>query len=484
MPDEISDSGGKKKIFTVSALTSDIKTVIESGFAGLWVEGEISKFHLQQPSGHAYITLKDEKAVIAATMWKGMRAKLKFTPKVGDLVVCRGKLSVYEPRGVYQLIIDSMEPKGLGALQARFEELKKKLNAEGLFDDERKKALPYIPWSVGVVTSPTGAVLRDIVKTLNRRFPGLRIILNPVRVQGQGAAEEIARAIGEFNEYEEKVDVLIVGRGGGSIEDLWAFNEEEVARAIASSKIPVVSAVGHETDFTIADFAADLRASTPTAAAEMVAPERVAIEDAIGDLIRRMESQLRGSIETNIQDIDGLSDRAIRAVSYSLNSVSGRLNAVYRHLGAISPRKKLELRREKLSELQRAMTRGVTHISEALNTKTSNLSGRLTALKPERWIDARRDLVERVAKDIDNRLRARFESFVKRMEVASGRLEAFSPLKALERGYSIVTTLDGKRVIKSVDELQTGVKIKLRLKDGERKATINSGRDPAQGKLF
>ncbi len=481
MPDEKSVDGGKK-IFTVSSLTSDIKAVIESGFSGLWVEGEISNFKVY-PSGHAYFDLKDDKALLNAVMWKGSRKYLKFEPKQGDHVVCRGRLSVYEKYGKYQLVAESMEPKGLGALQAEFEALKKKLKAEGFFDQERKKNLPYIPWSVGIVTSPAGAVIKDIIRTLNRRFPGLRIILNPVRVQGDGAAKEIARAIGQFNEYG-KVDVLIVGRGGGSLEDLFAFNEEKVARAIAASVIPVVSAVGHETDFTIADFVADLRASTPTAAAEMVAPEREAIEDAIDELVERMTGRLRGTIEDQRQEIDGLTGRAARAVSHGLDLVSGRLTAVYRRLGAISPRKKLELRREKLLELQKAMTRGVFRISETLNVKTLSLTGRLAALKPERWIDARRQLVERSVKDMGNHLQTGLQAHVKRMEVAVGRLTAYSPLKALERGYSIVTTLDGKHVIKSADELKTGDKVKLRLKGGERKATINGSENPAQGKLF
>jgi exodeoxyribonuclease VII large subunit len=242
--------------------------------------------------------------------------------------------------------------------------------------------------------------------------------------------------------------------------------------------------VGHETDFTIADFVADLRASTPTAAAELVAPEREAIEEAITELVERMTVQLRDTMEDYKQDIDGLSDRTIRAINSSLDSISGRLNAVYRHLGAISPRKKLELRRQKLSELQKSMEKGVNRLTETLHAKTVNLTGRMSALKPERWINVRRDLVERKVSDMETHLHAGLQSLVKRMEVANGRLTAFSPLKALERGYSIVTTLDGKQIIKSVDELQTGAKINIRLKDGQKKATINSDRDPTQGNLF
>ena len=253
------------------------------------MEGEISKFFTQQQSGHTYVTLKDDKSVIEGAIWKGVRAKIKYIPNIGDQVVVRGKITTFPARSQYQINIMEIEPKGLGALQAAFDKLKEQLDKEGLFKEDRKQKLPYIAWSVGIVTSPTGAVIRDMIRTISRRFPGIRIVLAPSPVQGNGAAEKIAEAIDDLNRYG-KVDVIIVGRGGGSIEDLWAFNEEPVARSMFRSKIPIVSAVGHETDFTIADFVADKRASTPTAAAEMIAPERSKVEERLEESVRDLKT--------------------------------------------------------------------------------------------------------------------------------------------------------------------------------------------------
>ena len=261
------------KIYRVSELTREIKQVLEMSFPRLWVEGEISNFK-RHSSGHLYFTLKDEGSQISCAMWRFRANGLLFEPRDGMQVLVEGEVQVYEKGGYYQLIVHQIQPAGVGALQLRFEQLKQKLRAEGLFEEVHKKALPEYPERVGVVTSPTGAAIRDIISVIRRRFPSVEILLYPVRVQGEGAAEEIARAIREFNIYGQ-VDVLIVGRGGGSLEDLWAFNEEEVARAIFESRIPVISAVGHEVDFSIADFVADRRAPTPSAAAEMAVKDRL-----------------------------------------------------------------------------------------------------------------------------------------------------------------------------------------------------------------
>ncbi len=261
------------KIYRVSELTREIKQVLEMSFPRLWVEGEISNFK-RHSSGHLYFTLKDEGSQISCAMWRFRANGLLFEPRDGMQVLVEGEVQVYEKGGYYQLIVHQIQPAGVGALQLRFEQLKQKLRAEGLFEEIHKKALPEYPERVGVVTSPTGAAIRDIISVIRRRFPSVEILLYPVRVQGEGAAEEIARAIREFNIYGQ-VDVLIVGRGGGSLEDLWAFNEEEVARAIFESRIPVISAVGHEVDFSIADFVADRRAPTPSAAAEMAVKDRL-----------------------------------------------------------------------------------------------------------------------------------------------------------------------------------------------------------------
>jgi len=264
----------KEKILTVSELTYQIKKLVEPNFQDIWLQGEISNYKIHA-SGHVYFTLKDENASIDAALWKRYAdIYLKnYTYKDGDKVLVHGKIEIYEPRGEYKIIVDFIEPLGIGELQIKFEMLKQKLAAEGLFDARFKKPIPEYPNRIGIVTSPTGAAIRDMINIISRRFPAVELILYPVKVQGDGAAEEIAQAIRDLNFYG-KVDVIIVGRGGGSIEDLWAFNEEIVARAIFESKIPIISAVGHEIDYSISDFVADLRAPTPSAAAELVVKNR------------------------------------------------------------------------------------------------------------------------------------------------------------------------------------------------------------------
>ena len=260
-----------KNRHTVSEITKIIKLTLEDRFYSVWIEGEISDFK-RHSSGHLYFILKDENAQLSAVMWRGKSMSLPFVPQDGIKVLAKGNITVFERSGRYQLDVDILQPLGIGNLQMAFEQLKIRLKNEGLFDESHKKPIPQFPSNVGVITSPTGAAIRDIVSVANRRSPGIQIIIRPVKVQGEGSAEEIAAAIEEFNEYG-LIDVIIVGRGGGSLEDLWSFNEEVVARAIFDSRIPVISAVGHEIDFTIADFVADLRAATPSAAAELVAPD-------------------------------------------------------------------------------------------------------------------------------------------------------------------------------------------------------------------
>lgn len=287
------------RVYTVTEITREIKTLLEGNLPGLWVQGEISNYLLHS-SGHRYFTLKDENAQIKCTLWKFRGERLRFEPADGISVRAWGNITVYERSGQYQLDVAELVPTGLGKLEIAFQRLKEKLFEEGLFDEEHKKPIPRFPESIGVVTSPTGAALRDITRIVLNRFPGSRLILSPVRVQGEGAAEEIARAITEFNAYR-KIEVLIVGRGGGSLEDLWAFNEEVVARAIYDSEIPVISAVGHEIDFTISDFVADLRAPTPSAAAQMVVGEKDALLEQIGSSIRKLNSCLVALLESSEQ---------------------------------------------------------------------------------------------------------------------------------------------------------------------------------------
>ena len=349
-------AGESRKFLTVSELNERIKGTLESRLEGLWVRGEISNFRMP-PSGHFYFTLKDDKSQIAAVMFRRQGAMLRFTPENGMAVLCFGRVSVYTVRGDLQLYVDDLEPQGQGALALAFEQLKKKLAAEGLFASERKRALPFLPHSIGIVTSGKGAALQDMLRIIGDRYPDRRIIVCPVKVQGDGAGREIAEGILNLGRFGA-VDVIIAGRGGGSLEDLWAFNEEVVARAIFTSQVPVVSAVGHEIDFTIADFVADARAPTPTAAAEMVVPRKRDLVDQIDYLQSRlasgMECKLDQSSETlqrlvkrladpgrklreNQQRVDELSVNLLRRFQERLRQLKERLAERAGRLGALSP---------------------------------------------------------------------------------------------------------------------------------------------------
>src|SRR5437762_9383890 len=309
---------------TVSELTASIRSALEKRFASVWVEGEISNFRAQN-SGHWYFTLKDEFAQLRSACYRSSNQRIRFRPADGLQVRARGRLSVYEPKGEYQLIVETLEPVGAGALQLAFEQTKARLQAEGLFAAELKRAIQFFPRRVGVVTSPTGAAIRDIINVISRRTRSVHVLFTPVRVQGEGAAHEIVRAIKFLNDHhargnhDSRVDVIIVGRGGGSIEDLWAFNEEGVARAIRNSVIPVISAVGHETDFTIADFVADLRASTPSAAAEIVAAHEQELCARLASLTGTLARALRYRVSAARNQVQEL------ALSPALDAVTTRL---------------------------------------------------------------------------------------------------------------------------------------------------------------
>lgn len=327
--------GSAHHILSVSELTAHLKNILESSFSDIWVEGELSNLSIPQ-SGHAYFSLKDEQSQIRAVLFRSSQRFLKFTLQHGMQVTCRGRVSVYEPRGEYQLIVEYIEPKGVGALQLAFEQLKKRLAQEGLFDAEKKKPLPILPHCIGIVTSPTGAAIRDMLRVIKRRHPKMEILLYPVPVQGPDAAPAIVEAIRYFNR-EKTTDVIIIGRGGGSLEDLWAFNEEAVARAIHASRIPIISAVGHETDYTISDFVADLRAPTPSAAAEMV----VLTEEHFCETIASYQLQLRKSIRRKLDFLSRsvrentrlLGDplRRVQAASQRVDELSRRLGVGLKH---------------------------------------------------------------------------------------------------------------------------------------------------------
>jgi len=345
-------------IYTVAELTYEIKVLLETNIPIVWLEGEISnlKFH---SSGHLYFSLKDKNSQISCVMWRSRNVSLFFTPQDGMKVLALGKVTVYEKRGYYQFDVIKMRPAGVGELQQAFEQLKNRLHEEGLFNEEFKKPIPEYPERIGIVTSPTGAAIQDLLNILNRRFPGIEIILKPVKVQGEGAALEIAEAIDEFNQYG-KVDVLIVGRGGGSLEDLWAFNEEVVARAIFHSKIPVISAVGHEIDFSISDFVADLRAPTPSAAAELAVPDRA-------ELINRVFQYRKTVIEINMNLIQFQRDRLKRIVgSYSFLKTPDIVKQY----------------QQRLDEITHTIELSINHRISFLIQKLNGLSQRLQTLAP------------------------------------------------------------------------------------------------------
>lgn len=343
-------------ILTVTQLTHQIKDLLEGNFPDVWVEGEISNLTIPQ-SGHAYFTLKDERSQIRVVLFRSSQRSLRFTLQHGMQVICRGRISVYDPRGEYQLVLEYIEPKGIGALQKAFEELKARLEKEGLFDPDRKKPLPLLPRRIGIVTSPTGAAIRDILKVIKRRHPRMGILIYPVPVQGPEAASAIVEAIAYFNR-ERNADVLIVGRGGGSLEDLWAFNEEAVARAIVSSSIPVISAVGHETDYTIADFVSDLRAPTPSAAAEMVVESEEGFREQVGSLESRLFRGMRLEIE--------------------------RFRALLREKSRllIDPRKRLQQIAQRTDELVHRMTVGMLHHLRRDRSRVRELAAGLDHLNP------------------------------------------------------------------------------------------------------
>jgi exodeoxyribonuclease VII large subunit len=320
------------RIYQVSELNREVRAALESGFGSLWVEGEISNFKLHS-SGHMYLSLKDEKSQIGCVFFGRHNQSLRFEPADGLKVVVYGRISVYEPRGQYQIYIERMQPKGMGELQLAFLQLKERLGKEGLFDEARKRAIPKFPAVVGVVTSPTGAAIRDILNVVGRRFRGTEVVLCPARVQGEGAAREIAEGIRMLNRLGG-VDVLIVGRGGGSLEDLWAFNEEMVARAVFESKIPVISAVGHEIDWTICDLVADLRAPTPSAAAELVVENRENVEARIAECRERMTLAVRNLVAARRSELETLaSSYALRQPAHLVQQYSQRLDELMRQLG-------------------------------------------------------------------------------------------------------------------------------------------------------
>jgi exodeoxyribonuclease VII large subunit len=430
-----------RRTLSVSELTARIRDLLVKNFNELFVEGEISNCREAQ-SGHFYLTLKDEKAQIRCVWFKQQMRGVKFRPEDGLKVTVRGSISVYEPRGEYQIYVESMEPAGRGALQLAFEQLKKRLEAEGLFDAKHKKPLPRLPSRIGLITSPKGAAVRDVIRILKRRFHNVHITLFPVRVQGDGSAEEIVRALRFFNQ-RQLVDVLILARGGGSIEDLWSFNEEIVARAIFDSEIPIISGVGHETDFTIADFVADVRASTPSAAAELVVQTRREFDKHILDLRETLIEQIR----------------------YRILVASRRVHELSARRGFRRPLDLLRQQRQRADEMTSRLALGLRGRLEQSRKRYSLAHLHIFRFDFRARISALRIRLERRAVELGKRMERLSRAKRERLGKLLVQLEERSPLKVLERGYSIVTDSAGA-VLRDAASVSLGDSLSIQLHKG------------------
>jgi len=432
-------SPAQREVLTVSQLNREARAVLEGNFPLLWVEGELS--NLARPaSGHIYFSLKDEFAQVRCAMFRMRNRNLSFRPQNGMHVLLRARVGLYEPRGDYQLIVDHMEEAGDGALRRAFEELKQKLERDGLFARERKREVPALPRTIGVVTSPSGAAIRDILTVLGRRFPAIPVIVYPVPVQGAGAAAKIAAAIVRAGDAGD-CDVLIVGRGGGSLEDLWPFNEESVAHAVFNSPVPVVSAVGHETDVTISDFVADVRAPTPSAAAELLSPDRTELQARLLRLRTRLEQRTVHQVLRKRQHLDWLQRRL-------------------KH-----PGRRLEEIAQRLDELDRRMGRALAHRIRHHRTRLAELHARLARHNPA----GRLQQLQTRRSELSRRLREAMERQLerRRYRLANvGRaLYTVSPLATLSRGYSIISAKDGQ-ILRRHDDVNAGDPVEARLAKG------------------
>lgn len=446
-------SQNKQQIFTVTRLNSAVRMILEQDLGLVWLTGELSNLAMPS-SGHWYFSLKDMSAQVRCAMFKGNNRRVPFRPQDGMQVLVQARVSLYEPRGDYQLIIESMQPAGDGMLALRFEELKRRLGAEGLFDEGRKRPLPREPRAVGLVTSATGAALHDMLTVLGRRAPDLPVFIYPTQVQGSAATAQIVSAILLANRRAE-VDVLIVGRGGGSLEDLWCFNEEAVARAIAGSAIPVVSAVGHEVDVTISDFAADLRAPTPSAAAELVAPDRSA----------------------RAQRLVHLKQRLVQAISRRQTAARHGFVLLQKRLDHQDPKRRLEQQSQRLDELDRRLQQ---HLRERLHQGERRLAGlamRLQAKSPEKLLAAGKRRHQLAEERLHTLMSKCQDLAAHRLAMLSARLDGISPLATLGRGYAIVRTPSGE-VISRTAQVSPGQQLVTTLSEGALRVRVEEVHNP------
>lgn len=442
-------AAGRRRALTVSELTERLQGVLETEFFDVWVEGEVSNLTIAS-SGHWYFSLKDARAQVRAVVWKTATRLIRFKPKDGMKVLARGSLKVYPPKGEYQVSVEVLEPIGKGSLQQAYEDLKEKLEKEGLFDKARKRPLPMLPRRVGIVTSPTGAVIQDILRVVGRRYANLEIAIYPARVQGAEAAAEIIRGIRALN-AAGGFDVLIVARGGGSLEDLWPFNEEAVARALAASKVPTISAVGHETDFTIADFVADLRAPTPSAAAERV----VQAKDEI------------------VARIEGLRRRADSGIGLRLTRLRSRVGAVTQHRVFEAERGRLHNHGQRVDGLLRRAESALRRRGDRARESLRRGQAQLEAFRWERQIAARRERAANLDRRLEAAARGRLDGRRFALGRAAGKLDSLSPLAVLSRGYALVFD-DGGRLLRRSTDVDVGADVRVRLGEGGLTARVTA----------
>lgn len=485
-------SDSASAIWSIARLTRQIKQLIEGGIGEVWVTGEISNWKVAS-SGHAYFTLKDEESQVDAVMFKGSLNRLKFEPESGLEVLAFGRVTVYERRGNYQIVLSDMQPKGVGALQLAFEKVKKKLAAEGIFDEAHKKPLPMLPRKIGVVTSPTGAAIRDILNVLSRRFAQAHVVIYPARVQGAEAAAELVAGIRALDAWG--VDVMIVGRGGGSLEDLWPFNEEAVVRAVFAARTPIISAVGHEIDYALTDFAADVRAPTPSAAAEMVVKEHEALLERVNGLRDRMAVSLGRHVERmqnrcnqlgkswlfqrpeellreHRQTVDELRMRLEGAVDRQMDGYGRRVEKAGRALQFLSPVQRLIQSGERLCGLEARMQRGVRESVREARHRQLRAAAALRLVSPAPRVRQARERLLAVGGAMERAMRRGVESRRSQWAPLGAKLNALSPLAILSRGYAIAWKLPEAHIVNSVEELAPGMPLRIRFGKGSVRAQV------------
>jgi exodeoxyribonuclease VII large subunit len=449
---EVEAAAPRRDVYTVSRLNREVRSILERALSVIWVEGELSNFS-QPASGHWYFSLKDRGAQLRCAMFRLQNSLVGFTPRDGAHLLLRGRLSVYEARGEYQLLVEHLEEAGVGALKREFERLKTRLAAEGLFAPERKRALPRFPRRIGVITSPSGAALHDILKILARRFPPAAVLIYPAPVQGAAAAPALVAALASAGARAE-CDVLILARGGGSLEDLWAFNDERLARAIAASPLPVVAAVGHEIDFTIADFVADVRAPTPSAAAELVVPDRAAWLESLRRTAERLTLALR---------------RELRAVAL-------RVEGTERRLALVHPGVRLEQQTQRLDDLTGRLGGAAQGRVQRERLRLAELQRRLRERSPDRLLEQQRSRQRDLMLRLRHAATGRVAAAAQRLALAQRGLNAVSPLATLARGFAIVTRADGTLVTQAA-QVAPGEAIEARLAQGILLARVSGARE-------